>query len=332
MDMDFYFTEEQEMLRASARDFLEKECTESVLKDIETSGLGYSPDLWKKIADLGWLGLVYPEQYGGFAMNFVDLAVLNEEFGRAMFPSPYLSTIVLCGLTILETGSIVQKPEILPSVIEGTEIIALTVNEPKSSLEGISWSPEDVTIIAKEDGNDYLLDGVNLFVYDANIANNLLVPARTKSSSNSGDGITLFLLDAESPGISIAKLSTPAGNNQCEVVFNKVQVSRESIIGELNGGWVPLSNSLKVGAVMMSAQMLGAGQRLLKLSEDDYVTRSQSVIPGEVDRYNKEFLNRLQQDVDGCRQAIYLAARKLTEGRPANLTTIFTKGWSSYIR
>ncbi len=330
--MDINFTEEQEMLRASVRDFLEKECTESVLKEVETSGLGYAPDLWKKIADLGWLGLVYPEQYGGFAMNFIDLAVIYEEFGRALFPSPYLSTVILCGLTILEAGSEVIKSEILPGIIEGTEIIALAMSEPESSLEGISWSPEDVTIIAKKDGGGYLLNGVNLFVYDANIASKLLVPVRTKAGGYSEDGITLFLVDVDSPGLSIARLATPAGNNQCEVIFKTVSVSRENIVGELNCGWAPLYRSMQVATVMMSAQMLGAGQRLLKLSEDDYITRSQSEIPGEVDKYNKEFLNRLQQDVGGCRQAIYQAARKLTEGELDDFTSILSKGWNSYIR
>jgi alkylation response protein AidB-like acyl-CoA dehydrogenase len=330
MIMDLKFSEEQEMLRASAHDFLEKECTESVLKEMEEKGLGYSPDLWKKIANLGWLGLVYPEQYGGFAMNFVDLAVLYEEFGRALFPSPYLSTVILCGLTILEAGSEVKKSEILPGIIEGNEIIALAMSEPGSTLEGISWSPEDVTVVASVDGDDYLLNGVNLFVYDADIASKLLVPAKTKANDHSEDGITLFIVDSESPGISIARLATPAGNNQCEIIFNKVRVPNENIIGELNRGWALLSRSMKVGAVMMSAQMLGAGQRLLQLSEEDYITRSQSEIPIEVDRYNKEFLNHLQQDVNGCRQAIYEAARKLAEGKPDDFIEILAKGWNSY--
>jgi alkylation response protein AidB-like acyl-CoA dehydrogenase len=330
MVMDYKFSEEQEMLRASAHDFLEKECTESVLKELEEKGLGHSMNLWKKIAGLGWLGLVYPEKYGGFAMNFVDLAVLYEEFGRALFPSPYLSTVILCGLTILEAGNEAIKSEMLPSIIEGNEIIALTMSEPGSSLEGISWSPEDVTIVASVDGDDYLLIGVNLFVYDADIASKLLVPAKTKAGGYSEDGITLFLVDSESPGISVGRLATPAGNDQCEVIFNRVRVNRESIIGELNVGWAPLSHSMQVGAVMMSAQMLGAGQRLLQLSEEDYITRSQSGIPSEVDQYNKEFLNHLKQDVEGCRQAIYKAAEKLAEGKPDDFTKILTIGWNSY--
>jgi alkylation response protein AidB-like acyl-CoA dehydrogenase len=329
-DMGFNFTEEQEMLRASAHDFLEKECTESVIREVEASGLGYSPDLWQKIADLGWLGLIYPEQYGGAGMNIVDLAVLYEEFGRAMFPSPYMSTIVLGGLTILEAGNDEQKSSILPRIIKGNVIIALALNEPESDWEGVAWDPEGVTILATAADDDYLLDGAKMFVHDANIASTFLVPARTKTGGRLEDSITLFLVDAESPGISVTRLATIECDNQCEVIFNKVRVPKANIIGERHGGWAPLVRSMQIGAVMLSAQMLGAGQGLMDLSVEDYETRSQSDMPREVNQYNKEHLAHLRQDVDGCRWITYLAARKLASGEPCDFETTVVKGWSSY--
>lgn len=330
--MGFNFTEEQEMLRASARDFLEKECTESFISEVEKSGLGYSPDLWKKIADLGWLGLVYPEEYGGTGMNVIDLAVLSGEMGRAMLPSPYMSAIILTGLTILEAGNDEQKSDILPSIIEGDAIIALALNEPESSWEGIAWHPEGVTIPATADGDDYLIDGVKLFIHDANIASTFLVPARTKASGNPEDGITLFLVDAESPGISVTRLATIAGDNQCEVIFNKVRVPKENIIGELHGGWAPLSRSMQIGAIMSSAQMLGAGEKLLELAVEDYETRIQSDMPSEVNQCNREYLAHLRQDIDGCQWTTYLAARKLSKGEPCDFEMTVVKGWDSYAR
>lgn len=329
--MDLNFTEEQEMLRALARDFLEKECPESVVRETEASDPGYSPDLWRRIADLGWLGLVYPEQYGGTGMNFVDLAVLCEEFGRAMFPSPYLSTIVLSGLTILEAGNDEQKSDILPRVIKGDAIIALALSEPESSWEGTAWNPESVTISATRDADDYLLNGVQLFVHDANIAHTFLVPAKTRASGHAKDAITLFLVDAGSPGISVTRLATTTGDNQCEIIFNKVRTPRENIIGRLNGGWAPLAQSMQIGAIMLSAQMLGAGERLLELSVEDYGTRVQSEMPGEVKQYNEEYLVRLRSDIEGCRRTIYLAAKKLAKGEPCDFEITIVKGWSSYI-
>ncbi len=328
--MDFNFTEEQEMLRASARDFLEKECTESVIREVETGDLGYSPDLWKKIANLGWLGLVYPEQYGGTGMNLIDLTVLYEEFGQAMFPSPYTPTIVLGGLTILEAGNNKQKSDILPKVIEGKAIIALALSEPEPNWGGMAEGPDGVTITATADGDDYLIDGVKLFVHYANVASTFLVPARTKAGDHPDDGITLFFVDAESPGISVTRLGTIPGDNQCEVIFNNVRVPKENIIGELHGGWASLSRSMQIVAIVLASQMLGAGQGLLKLSVEDYETRIQSGIPSEVKQYNEEYLAHLRQDIEGCRRTIYMAARKLVEGEPCNFEMTVAKGWSSY--
>lgn len=328
--MVFNFTEEQEMLRASARDFLEKECTESVISEVEAGDLGYSPDLWKKVADLGWLGLVYPEQYGGAGMNLIDLAALYEELGRAMFPSPYMSTVVLGGLTILEAGNDDQKSDILPGIIQGNTIIALALSEPESGWEGMEWGPESVTTLATSDGDDYLIDGVKLFVHYANTASIFLVPARTKAGNRPEDNITLFLVDAESPGISVTRLATTIGDNQCEVIFNKVRVPRKNTIGELHGGWAPLSRSIQIGNVMLSAQMLGAGQRLLELSVEDYETRAQSGKSIGVEQYNEEYLAHLRQDINGCQWATYLAARKLAEGEPCDFEMTVVKGWSGY--
>lgn len=328
--MDFDFTEEQEMLRASARDFLEKEYTESVISEVEAGGLGYSPVLWKKIADLGWLGLVYPEQYGGVGMNLIDLAVLFEEFGRAMLSSPYMSTVVLSGLTILSAGSCEQKSDILPRIINGDIIITLATNQPDTSWKGTALEPEGVAISATAEGDEYLIDGVKLFVHDAHIANFFLTPAKTKAEGYPEDNITLFLVDAESPGISVARLATTYSDNQCEVIFNKVRVPGENIIGELHGGWATLSRSLQIGTVMLSAQMLGAGQKLLELSVEDHENRIHFDMSDEINRYTEEQIAHLLNDVEGCRWTTYLAARKLAEGESCNFEGTVISGWSSY--
>jgi len=254
--MDFSFSEEQEMLRTMARDFLEKECTENFVREMEEDEKGYAPELWRQIAELGWLGLVYPEKYGGTEGNFMDLAVLYEEIGRAMFPSPHLSTVVLCGLTILNAGSEEQKADLLPKVVKGDLIMALALTEPESSWDGKAWDPEGVTVTAKQDGDDYIINGTKLFVHDAHIADQILCVARTKDGSKPEDGITLFLVDAKDPGISYTLLATTAGDRQSEVVFNNVKVSKKNIVGEPDGGWAPLAKSMQVGTVMLCAYSL----------------------------------------------------------------------------
>lgn len=328
--MDVIFTEEQEMLRASAREFLDKECTEEVVKEVEESRLGYSPDLWKQIAELGWLGLVYPEQYGGSGMNLEDLAVLYEEFGRASYASPYTSTVILGGLTVQESGSDEQKNEILPEIIRGEKIIAAVMDkfEPKGGSGELN--PEEVVFTAVAEGDDYVISGARMFVPHAGIASDFLVPARVKSGSGLSDGITLFLVDAGSPGAGVARLATIPGDNRYEVIFRNVRVPAKNIVGRLHGGMEPLYHSLQIGSVMAAAQMLGAGERLLKLSQEDFDTRAQTGIPGEIKQYNEEYLTRLKQDIEGCRRSIYQSASRLAGGEKADFETAVAAGWSSY--
>jgi len=327
--MDFNFTEEQEMLRTSARDFLETECTEKVIRDVLDGDQGYSPDLWKKIADLGWLGLVYPEQYGGAGMNVIDLAVLYEEFGRALFPGPHLSSVVLAGMTILEAGSEEQKSEILPRIAKGEQIVSLALTEPDSSWDNTAWDPEGVTVTATADGDDYVIDGAKLFVHDAVCADTFLVVARTKKGADTADGITLLLVDAKSPGVSITPLRTIADDRQCEVIFDKVKVPKKSIIGKLDGGWAPLQKSVQVATVMLCAQMLGAGQRLLEITVDYAKTRIQFDMPIGINQYIQEHCVFLLREVNGARWSTYLAAWKLAEGEPADFEVAVAKAWGS---
>ena len=327
--MDFSFTEEQEMLRTMARDFLEKECTESFVREMEKDDRGYSPELWKQIADLGWLGLIYPEKYGGTEGNFMDLAVLYEEVGRAMFPGPHLSTVVLCGETILNAGSEEQKEEILPKVVEGDLILAMALTEPESSWDGKAWEPEGVTVPAVADGDDYVINGTKLFVHDAQIADYLLCAARTKEGGAPEEGITLFLVDANDTGISCTLLKTTAGDKQNEVVFNNVRVPKKNIVGELNGGWAPLQRSMQVGAVMLCAQMLGAGQKLLEITVDYAKTRIQFDMPIGINQYVQEHCVYLLANVDGTRWSTYLAAWKLSEGVPCDMEVAIVKAWAS---
>ena len=153
--------------------------------------------------------------------------------------------------------------------------------------------------------------------------------ARTKSGADPADGITLFLVDAKIPGISITPLRTIAGDMQCEVIFDKVKVSGQNIVGKLNGGWAPLSKSMKVGAVMLCAQMLGAGERLLELSVDYAKTRIQFDMPIGINQYIQEHCVFLLRDVNGARWSTYLAAWKIAEGEPCDFEVAVAKAWGS---
>jgi alkylation response protein AidB-like acyl-CoA dehydrogenase len=314
--MSLVFTEEQEMLRASARNFLQNECPEGLVRQIELLGSGYSPELWQKIAELGWLGLVFPAQFGGFEMNYLDLTVLCEELGRAIFPGPYIPTVVFGGLTILKVGNEEQKSTVLPRIVEGNEIITMVLDEPGSLSQAITYSPYNVTIRAIPQGDDFVLNGRTLLVPDAEIATKLLVPARTMTYDDPNYGITVFLVPAGIPGITITRLASLAGDNPCEVAFSNVRVSRNDILGKQDNGWPPLSRSIHIGTMMFSAQMLGAGERMLRITTDDYETRIKSNESAR-DIQTEEYLHNLGWELEDCRLATYEAASKL------NLDVIF---------
>ena len=326
--MTIEFTEEQEMLRASARDFLEKECTERVVQEVEASGLGYSPELWRKIAGLGWLGLVFPQQVGGSGMDLVDLAVLCEELGRATFPGPYVPTVVIAGLTITEQGIEAQKSVILPKLIEGNTIAAVTLDEPGPGSPGKAFGLECVRIEAASDGTGFVLNGRALFVNYAAIANTFLVPARTSSGSGPEDGITLFLVDSGTPGITVTPLTSLSGDNPCEVVLDEVRVPHEGVLGQVNHGWTPLRRSMQIGAVMQAAQMLGAGERLYQIARDDYETRVRASESAR-DPYTLEYLSRLRRELDSCRLAEYEVAGRLVAGERRECDNMVFDAWKS---
>jgi len=327
--MDFSLSEEQEMLRKTARDFLEAECPERLVREAEKGDEGYSPELWHKTADLGWMGLVYPEKYGGTDGNIVDLAVLYEEFGRAMFPSPHLSTVALCGLTIVAAASEDQKADFLPKIINGELILALALAEPESSWDGKAWDAEGVTVRAAPDGDEYVIDGTKLFVHDAHIADYLLCVTRTADATAPEEGITLFLVDAKSPGIRYTPLKTTADDKQSKVVLDKVKVPKKNMVGGLNGGWFPLAKVLQQGAVLLCAQMVGAGQRVLELAVDHAKTRIQFEQPIGINQYVQEHCVFLLSEVDASRWVTYQAAWGLSEGHACDMEVAIAKAWTS---
>ena len=327
--MDFSLSEDQEMLKTSARDFLTKECTEAVVREILGNKQGFSPELWRKTADMGWLGIIFPEKYGGTGGNLVDLTVLFEEMGRAIYISPYLSTVVLCGLTILNAGTEEQKDELIPEIIKGKKILALALTESQATWDGHGWEPTGVTVKATADGSDYVIDGVKLFVHDAHIADYLLCVARTGRRGKVENGITLFLVDGKSPGITYNLLKTLSGNNkQSEVVFNKVRIPAKNIIGKLNGGWAPLVKSIRMGALMLCAQMVGAGQRILEVTVDYAKTRIQFDMPIGINQHVQAHCVSLVGDVDSSRWVTYLAVWRLSAGMPADLEVAIAKAWT----
>ena len=201
--MDFSLTEEQEMLKTMARDFLEKECPVSLVRDMEVDETGYSAELWRKMAELGWLGLPFPEEYGGSGGSFLDLTILLEEIGRAMVPGPFIPTVIHCGLPILEAGSDEQKHNFLPGIASGDIIMTMALAEPEGA-----YTADSIETSAVLAGSDYMVSGTKLLVPFAHVAQHLLSVVKTDS------GITLLLADAGSTGLNLTPLITFASDKQ----------------------------------------------------------------------------------------------------------------------
>jgi len=322
--MDFALSEEQEMLRNSARDFLVKECPKTLIRQMETDEKGYSPHLWKGMADLGWMGLVFPEGYGGSGMTFLDLAVLIEELGRAIVPGPFLPTVVYCGLPILAAGTEEQKKHFLPRIAKGDMIMTLALTEPSAT-----WDAGGITVKATAEGDDFVIDGTKLFVSDAHIANYLLVVARTKEGKHKEEGITLFLVDAKSPGIKLNPLKTIASDKQFEVIFNKVKVTKKNILGKLDHGWSIIQDLIPKATLAQCALMVGGAQQVLEMTVSYAKERVQFGKPiGSFQAIQHKCAN-MATDVDGSRFITYQAAWKLNEGLNCALEVSMAKAWVS---
>jgi alkylation response protein AidB-like acyl-CoA dehydrogenase len=321
--MDLGLDEQQEMLKNFARDFLEKECPESLVREMEEDEKGYSPNLWKGMAQQGWMGLVIPEKYGGTDMNLCELVVLLEEFGRALVPGPFISTVVLGGMPIMDAGTDAQKDQFLAKIASGDLIMTMALTEPSAK-----WTADGVTLTAKKEGGDYVLNGTKLFVPDAHVSDYMIVVARTGGRGE--DGITLLLVDSKSPGIKFEQLKTIAADKQSEVTFENVKVPAANLLGQEGKGWGIVEKTQKVATVAACAYLVGLSQMDFDTTLNYAKERVQFGRPIGSFQAIQHKLADAVIDVDGSRFITYKAAWSLQEGEPdADLMINMAKAWTS---
>jgi len=320
--VNFNLSEEQEMLKRMARDFLTEKCPKLLVKELEEDEKGYSPALWKEMAGLGWMGLAFPEQYGGGDMSFLDLAILLEEMGVACLPGPFFSTVILGGLSILDIGTDEQKGEYLPGIAGGESIFTLALNEPNGQYDA-----SGIAVKATADGDDYVIDGVKLYVPDAHIADHMLCVARTGESAKAEDGITMFIVDAKSKGISYTVLDTIARDKLCEVVFDKVRVPKKNVLGKLNEGWDAVQNIIERAAVAKCCEMVGGMQQVLDMTVDYAKERVQFDRPIGSLQIMQHYCVDILTDVQGSRFSTYHAAWRISEGLTFTREAAIAKAW-----
>ena len=304
--MDLSLTNAQQKLKDTARELFKVECPTSLVRAMEQDDRGYPADLWERISGLGWSGLPFPEELGGSGGTLTDLAVLLEEFGRALVPGPFFNSVAVVGLTLLDAGTDTQRSEILPRIADGSLIAtgALLDETARYGAGSVSMPVE------RRDGG-YVLNGTKMFVEYANSADVMLVPARSEN------GVVLLLVPTSGDGISLTRLDSIARDPQFAVEFKDVFVP-DGVVGDLEQGDTALKRALDRATLLHCAHSVGGAQHVVDMTVAYTKQRVQ------FDRAIATFQS-VQHDcadmviaIDSARLATYEAITRIEDGQTAD--------------
>jgi len=324
--MDIGFTEEQELLRASARRFLENECPSAFVRQRMAEPEAMTEVFWQKLAEQGWFGILYPEEAGGSGLGLVDIAVLMEEMGRAVMPGPFFSTVLLGGAAILEAGSQGQQQEWLPRIAAGAAKVSLAWTEPNAR-----WDATGIMATGREIAAGFALSGIKLFVPDAHLSDALVVAVRTRDGSTMEDGVSLFLVPKDTPGLAVTLLPTIDETRKlCEVRLDNVALTLAALLGDKHGGWPALARVLDRATVALCAEMCGGAQRVLDMTTAYAKIRSAFGKPIGSYQAVKHRAADMLVDVENAKSLTYYAAWAIDEGlTEAPLAVSMAKAYAS---
>ena len=310
--MNFGFNEEQELLRSTARKFFDNECASETVRKLMDGPEGMTPELWKKIAEQGWTGLIFSDEHGGMGLGFVDLVVLMEEMGRSVVPGPFFSTVLLGGLAIREAGTEVQQKAWLPKITSGEARATLAWMEPSAEL-----GARGIALEATARGAGFTLNGTKLFVHDAHTADVIVVAARTASGGSPEEGVSLFLVPRGTPGLRVTLLPTMDQTRKlCEVVLQDVSVGAEALMGPAGSGWSPLARVIDRATVALCAEMCGGAQKVLEMTVEYAKIRQAFGRPIGSYQGVKHKAADMLVDVENSKSITYYAAWAMDEGVP----------------
>jgi len=299
--MDFGLNEDQETLAKYARDFLTNECPTTFVRKMMDDASAYDAGFYRHMAELGWMGIAIPEDFGGQGMTYVDLAVLLEEMGRSLVPGPFFASVCLAAPVLLEATAERSGPgrDILRGIATGERIATLAISEASGRID-------EAGIELEATGNT--LRGTKRFVLDAHVADTIVVAAR------SPEGITLFAVDAKAPGVSIKQLKTMDMTRRlCDVTFDGAQ---GEVLGAVGQGWLPLQRALQKSTGLLSAECVGGSAQVLDMSVAYARERVQFGRPIGSFQAVKHKCADMLVDVEMSRSAMYFAAWAASEDDP----------------
>ena len=313
--MDFSPSRDQQLLVATAREFLKKHCPPEVAQRLALDGRGPDPTLWRQIAELGWPGLLIPGDLGGSDGSLLDVALLMEELGRAALPGPFVASAVVATSLLLAAGSREQQQRWLPAMATGERIVTLALVEDEGA-----WYPDAVALRVAIPGR---LRGRKLFVADAHAAHALIVAVREDH------GVSLLLLERARAGIAVRPLATLSGEALFEVTFDDVVIGADDRLGAAGAGRRLLEPALSAGALARTAEMVGAAQQIMELAVEHAKTRVQGGRPIGGHQAIQHACADIVRDVDGARGLLYAAAWATSEGLDAAADVASAKAYAS---
>jgi alkylation response protein AidB-like acyl-CoA dehydrogenase len=324
--MDIGFSEEQGLLRDTARKFLDAACTTKFVRERMATPEAVTPEFWSQIAEQGWLGINFAEEDGGSGLGLVDLVVLMEEMGRAVMPGPYLATALLGGAAIRAAGSATQRQEYLPGIAEGALKATLAATEANAR-----WDASGIMMNARPMRGGFELSGTKLFVPDAHLADIIVVAARTRDGSTMEDGVSLFVVPKDAAGLSVALMaSIDETRKLCEVHFANVVVPQSAVLGELHQGWPALARVYDGASVALAAEMCGGAQRVLDMTVEYAKLRETFGKPIGSYQGVKHKCADMLVEVENAKSLTYYAAWAIDEGTAdAPLAVSMAKSYAS---
>jgi alkylation response protein AidB-like acyl-CoA dehydrogenase len=306
--MDLDFTDEQEMLRETVRGVCEKHASLTVVRDVEDDPIGYPESFWTQLADLGLVGLTIPEADGGSGMSMLDAAVVYEEFGRALAPSPHFVSSVLCGGVLERAATSEQRQEWLPKIASGAAILAPAWLEPNGT-----FAPRGVQLHAVADGDAFVLTGTKRHVRFARAADALVVLARTGPGATD---IDLFIVPRDTSGIALTQQMSVASDTQYRVDFDHVRVPAAARIGPVGSGWSSWTATMQDGIVLLGAYAMGGASYALDITVQYAKDRHQFDKPLGAFQALAHYLADAKATVDGGRTLVWKAAWARDNDRP----------------
>ena len=307
--MALVLNDDEQMMRDTAESFLREKAPVAALRKLRDEGSeeGFDPALWTELGEMGFAGVLIPEEHGGVGMGAMTAGLVAEQMGANLSASPFFSTSILAA-TALAHGSDAQKAEYLPKVAGADTVIAVALDE------GAKHNPERVTMRAEKSGNGFVLNGDKAMVVDGHMADTLIVVARTSGEDADAEGVSLFVVDAKTDGVEVERTVMVDAHNAARITFNDVEVTGEALLGPLDGGRDIVDAMLRTGRAVLAAELLGAGQAAFGQTVEYIKGRKQFGVPVGSFQALQHRASHLYSEMENARSAVMAALTAIDDG------------------